>query len=395
MLTVLSLHERGYAEGMRRVLRSLLAFWCGAGWVLVCLLACGAAEAQQADADRLFGSAMEAQQRGDFPAAIRDYQKLLQLEPKLTDARVNLGAALAHVGRFDEAIAQYRLALDAMPQNAEIRMNLGLAFYKKGDLPDAIREFDQVQKEQPTNVQLAILLGDSEVRSGQAAAAAAMLQPLEAANAGNMDFEFVLGTALVGSGKRRDGVARLQQVADATHAADAYFLAGSTLLYLHESAAARKDLDQALQLNPKLPRVAALAGIARDRCGDPQDAEVAFRQAIQGNPKDPDANLYLGAILLKRRELAAAKPFLDVAVQVDPKSTMARYESALWDSYSGQYASAATNLEAVIKVDPTWLDPHVELATVYYKLHRPEDGAKQREIVAKLTEEQQRKGPGQ
>ena len=358
------------------------------------LVLCGVRASAQQEVDRLFVSAVQAQQRGDLPAAIRDYQKLLQLNPKLTDARVNLGAALSQTGLFDEAIAQYKLALAAIPENADVRRNLGLAYYKKGNLPSAIREFETLRKQRPGDVSLAVLLGDSEVRSGKGPDALAMLTPMEAANATNQDFEYVMGTALIASGKRRDGVARLQKVAESTQNADAYFLAGSTLLDLNEGEAARKDLEAALKLNPNLPRIDALVGMARDRTGEPAEAAKAFREALRLDPGDFDANLYLGAILTKQRDLEQAKGYLDHALEVNPTSTMARYEVALWKSTSGKYADAVTDLERIVKEDPSWLEPHVELATVYYRLHRPEEGAAQRAIVAKLTEEQQKKGPG-
>jgi tetratricopeptide (TPR) repeat protein len=349
---------------------------------------------QQPDPDRLFGSAIEAQQRGDYPTAIEDYQKLLKLRPKMVEARVNLGAALAHTGRFDEAIAQYQLALPDVPDKNAIHMNIGLAYYKKGDLPSAIREFQIVQKSRPLDPQLAILLGDSEVRSGKGADAVPMLTPLEAENVGNPDFEYVMGTALVAAGSRRDGVARLEKVAQATNSADTYFLAGSTYMDLNEFEHARNDLEAAFRLNPKLPRINTMVGMARDRTGDRTGAEPAFRAALAIDPNDFDANLYLGAILLKRRAVDEAKPYLDKAVALNPTSTMARYESAMWKSNSGQYDAAAKDLEEVIKSDPNWLEPHVELATVYYRLRRPDDGAKERAIVDKLTAEQQTKTPG-
>jgi len=358
------------------------------------LLGSALATAQQPDPDRLFGSAVEAQQRGDYPAAIRDYQELLKLRPGMVEARVNLGAALAHSGRFDDAIAQYRLALPDAPDKAEVRMNIGLAYYKKGDLAEAVGEFRAVQESRPADPQLAVLLGDSEVRSGKAADAVAMLAPLEAANAANPDFEYVMGTALVAAGSRRDGAARLEKVAQATGSADAYLLAGSTLMGLNESARARNDLEAALRLNPALPRVQALVGMARDKTGDQKEAEPAFREALVRDPNDFEANLYLGAILLKRRAVAEAKPYLDKALALDPTSTMARYESAMWESNSGQYEDAAKNLEAVIHEAPDWLEPHVELATVYYRLHRPADGAKERQIVDRITAEQQKQTPG-
>jgi tetratricopeptide (TPR) repeat protein len=361
--------------------------------VLFLLLSAAPALAQQAQSDTLFSSAMQAQKRGDDQTAILDYEKLLKLQPNLIEARANLGAALAHAGRFDEAIVQYRLALVAAPDNTQIRMNVGLAYYKKGDLENARREFTEVRKTRPADPQLAILLGDSEVRLGQAADAAAMLTPMEADNAANPDFEYVLGTALIQSGSKREGAARLEKVAASTSSADAYMLAGSALMDVNDYEHGRADLEAALRLNPNLPRIHALTGMARDQTGDATDAEPAFREELRRNADDFDSNLYLGAILYKRREMDEAKKYLDRALQLNPSSSMAQYEAAMWKSTAGQFADAAKDLEALVKANPDWLQPHIELASVYYRLHRPADGAKERAIVAKLSAQQQSEGP--
>jgi tetratricopeptide (TPR) repeat protein len=350
-------------------------------------------KAQPPNADQLFSQAVQAQQGGDYAAAIRDYRELLAERPGMVDAHINLGAALAHTGDFDEAIRQYRIALPNAADKAGVRLNLGLAYYKKGDFAAAAQEFEQLRRQRPQDPQLAILLGDSEVKLSRGAEAAAMLTPLETANRANTDFEYVLGTALIAAGKRRDGVERLEKVAEATHAADTYFLAGSTQMDLNEYDAARRDFEKALELDPKLPRIYALTGMARDKTGDPAAAAEMFRKALAGNPDDFDANLYLGAILAKRRETAEAKQYLDRALHLDPASSMAQYEMALWKSTTGDYQEAAAELESIVKADPDWLEPHIELATLYYRLHRPAEGAKEREIVARLTAEKQSKGP--
>jgi tetratricopeptide (TPR) repeat protein len=92
--------------------------------------------------------------------------------------------------------------------------------------------------------------------------------------------------------------------------------------------------------------------------------------------------------------MEAAKTYLDRALQLKPTDSMARYESAMLKSTSGDYDAAARQLEQLVKDDPNWLEPHVELATLYYRLHRPEDGAKERQIVDRLTAEQQAQGVG-
>jgi tetratricopeptide (TPR) repeat protein len=367
--------------------------WAVRRLFLFLLLYASFALAQQRQPDRLLSSAIEAQQRGDLPAAIRDYEELLKLKPNMVDVRVNLGAALADSGRFDDAIAQYRLALPDVPDKDPIRLNLGLAYYKKGDLESASREFEELRKVRPEDAQVAILLGDSEVRLGRAAEAVAMLSSMEAPNAANPDFEYVLGTALLQAGRRREGAEKLSKLAQQTQSADAYLLAGSTFLDLNVFEHARTDLEAALRLKPDLPHIYTLTGMARDQTGDQAAAEPAFREALRQDPNDFNANLYLGSILYKRRSMDEAKQYLDRALQSNPTSSMARYEVAMWNSTSGRYEEAARGLEDVARTDPNWLEPHVELANVYYRLHRPQDGAKEREIVARITAQQQSKGP--
>jgi tetratricopeptide (TPR) repeat protein len=351
--------------------------------------------AQEANPDELFKHAIDAQQHGDFLAAIRDYRKVLELRPADTQAKVNLGAALAHVGQFDDAIAVYLSALTSSGDKNPVLLNLALAYRAKGDFENARQQLAILHDVQPDSLQVAILLGDSDLRTGKPDAALTLLEPLETKYSRNMDFEYVLGLALIKTkGRRREGVARIEKVAKAGSGAGDYALAGATLLDLNEYEQARQDLEEALRLNPRLPGIYTLVGTARDKTGDVKDAEPAFREALKTNPDDFEANLYLGAILYKRRDIDEAKGYLDHALRLKPADSMARYESAMLKSTSGDYETAAKELEQLVKDDPDWLEPHVELATLYYRLHRPEDGAKERQIVDTLTAKQQAQGPG-
>lgn len=349
--------------------------------------------AQQPDPDQLLGSAIQAQQRGDYQSAITQYREVLKLRPDNVEAKVNLGASLAHVGQFDDAIAMYKSVLPSLKDKNMVLLNLGLAYYKKGDLQNAREQFTTLHQSSPNNVQVAILLGDTEIKLGDAQSAATMLEPLEKANARNPDFEYVLGLAMIQAGRKRDGVPRMERAAELGNSGDAYMVAGAALMDLNEFEQARHDLEIALQLSPNLRGLHTMVGMARDKTGDQKNAEPAFREAVKENPNDFDANLYLGALLYKQRHLDEAKGYLEQAVKLKPTDVMARYESAMLKSTSGEYEVAATQLEGVIKDNPDWLEPHVELTSLYYKLHRPADGAKERAIVEKLTAEQQAKGP--
>ena len=362
--------------------------------MLMLALLVATSPAQQRDPDRLLGDAIHAQQRGDYQTAITDYRELLQLRPDNVEAKVNLGAALAHVGQFDDAIAMYKSALSSLKDKSMALLNLGLAYYKKGDLANAREQFVALHQSSPNNVQAAILLGDTEIKLGNAEAAVGMLEPLEATNGRNPDFEYVLGMAMIKAGHPREGVPRIEKAGELGNSGDAYMLAGATLLDLNDFEQARHDLEIALHWAPELPGLHTMVGMARDKTGDQKEAEPAFRHALQENPDDFEANLYLGALLYKQRHLEEAKLYLDHAVKLKPSDTMARYESAMLKSTSGDYEAAAKELEEVIKDSPDWLEPHVELTSLYYKLRRPEDGAKERAIVERITAEQQAKGPG-
>lgn len=352
------------------------------------------AQQQSTDPETLLRRGITEQQQGDYDSAIRDYREYLKAQPDAVQAEMNLGAALAHIGQYDEAISLYRKALPSLTFKNPVLLNLGLAYYKKNDFNDAYEQFDALQKLEPRSLQVATLLGDCDVKLGRPQDAVDLLQPLDTEGSKNLDFQYVLGTALIRTGRLRDGVARIENVAQSSNSADSYQLAGVTLLHLNEYEAARRDLEAALRLDPKLPNIYTLVGEARDKTGATAEAESAFLQALQLSPDDFEANLYVGAILFKRRDLDKARLYLEKAVRLRPRDSMARYESALLKSATGQYEAAALDLEQLVKEDPQWLEPHVELASLYYKLHRPQDGAREREIVDRITAEQQAKGPG-
>jgi len=91
-------------------------------------------------------------------------------------------------------------------------------------------------------------------------------------------------------------------------------------------------------------------------------------------------------LLYDQRQLDAAAEQLHRALQLDPTSRVARYELARVERAQGQEEAAAKDLEEVVRAEPDWLPPHIELASLYYRLKRPEDGAREKQIVDRLTE---------
>jgi tetratricopeptide (TPR) repeat protein len=369
---------------MRTLATSLLLF---------CIVHAAGQAPVPATADDFMREGLTAQRQGNLRGAVEDYRKVLAVRPESVEARANLAAALAADGQFDAAIEENLRLLAALPGQTDIRMNLALAYYKKGDWRNAAEQFKKVRAARPKDLNAAMLLGYSEIRLNQPGAAADLLTLLEPGNENNLDFEFVLSEAQVASGHEAEGLPRMETVAKATNALDAWVIAGTTRLHRREFRQARADLDAALAINPSLPGLNSLAGQARDALGDTVAAKTVFEVALRQDPRDFAANLYLGTMRMKQRDLDGARPLLELALQLHPDVQQAQYQMAVLNGMTGHYAEAVAAIELLEKQDPDWLDPHIQLASLYYKLHRPEDGEREREIVQRIEAQQQKQGP--
>ncbi len=347
--------------------------------------------AQEPDPEKLFRDAQLAQQAGNNEFAVQKYQELLNSHPEVVAARANLGIALAALGRYDEAIEQDKAALLLVPGNRDLRMNLALAYYKGQKIPEAADQFSSLLQEDPKNARVAMLLGDCYVRLGKDDQAIVLLTHFEDADPENLTIAWTLGSALIRTGHTREGLQRVDKVAAKKAMPEVYALAAETHLRLEEFEAARQYADLAVKVDPNFPGVNTLSGLVREYSGDLEGAEAAFRAAIFQKPDDFEAHLRLGSVLYQQRKLDEAQKQLERALEIDPSSSYARFELAKVQNAQGQTQAALKNFETVAQAIPQWLPPHVELAALYFKLKRPEDGAREKQIVDRITEEERQK----
>jgi tetratricopeptide (TPR) repeat protein len=352
-----------------------------------------APSAQSSSAQKLVHSGADAQKRGDLKSAIDDFRKALALQPDLLDAQIGLGAAFAAAGDFGDAIEVDRRSLDAHPDNAALRMNLGLACYRAGDLNGARREFETLHAANPADLRPAVQLGYTYNKLGREADAAALLTPLEADHEGDLDLEYALGYAMIATGKEAEGVTRVENVARTRKTPDIWMLAAHARFDRRQFHEALADAQEALQADPGFPGAHTLAGQAQYAIGNIDAAVAEFEAALKQNASDFTANLYLGILRFDDHDFDSARSLLELALSIHPQDPLTRLEVARLRNVQGNTQGALVILEDLEKSDPNWLDPHVELATIYYKLSRPEDGQREREMVKKLEALQQTRGP--
>src|ERR1022692_2878480 len=333
------------------------------------------APAQEAP-EQILRQAITMHQAGDTEGAIREYRAYLRLRPDSPDVRSNLGAALASTGRYSEAIVEYQA----------------------GQISDAARELEALHAVQPANPQVILVLADCWLRQGENAKVIGLLAPLDKQNQGELAMAYMLGTALL----RDKQIDRGQQIVDRIlrngDSAEARLLLGMAKLEALEYPAAIADLTKAVELNPHLPDLYSYLGQAQMASGDMTAARAAFEKELAQNPNDFESNLRLAVLLKQDGDYDRARELLARALRVRPGGPGALYQVGATELAAGDMDSAFAPLEKVVKQSPQFLEAHVSLAQVYYRLKRKADGDRERALVQKLKAEQdanQSKGDAQ
>ena len=204
----------------------------------------------------------------------------------------------------------------------------------------------------------------------------------------------MLGTALIRDEQPARGQVLVDRILRNGDSAEARLLMGATKMSVHDFSGALQDFQKAVELNPKLPDVYAYYGMAMAATGDTPGAAVAFRKELDSNPIDYTSNVQLGILLKQDEKYAEARQCFQRAMHVRPGDAAARYQLATLDLMDGHTEEALTALEKLTKEIPQFVEAHVSLATVYYRLKRKEDGDKERAIVLRLNAEKQAAEPG-
>ena len=95
-------------------------------------------DAPAAESYRHFDIALDLTAKGQFAAAIAEWDKVLELDPRNARAHNNLGAALLEQGNRAEGITHFKKAVEVDPGLGEAQGNLGIGLFREEKLDEAI-----------------------------------------------------------------------------------------------------------------------------------------------------------------------------------------------------------------------------------------------------------------
>ena len=344
-------------------------------------------------AEEFFAKGIQLHHAGDIVGAIEAYLDTLAQEPDRVDARSNLGAAYARLGRYEDAVREYRRALQAQAHPG-VRFNLALALHKSAQVAEAAAELQRVLELDPAHKGAILLLADCRLQQGDAAGVIALLEPHQAALGEDRLYNYLMGTALLQRNELLRGQTFIDKLFKEGDTAAVRLLMGIAHMRRNDARSAIPELEKAVALDPKLATVHSVHGRALMDAGRRMEAAEAFRRELVHNPNDFDSNLYLGLLLKDENRLDEALVHLTRAGRLRPQDPRVLYGLGSLHLSAGRVPEAQAALEAVTTAVPEYLQAHVLLAMVYYRQKNKEAGDREKAIADRLRLQRQAQEPG-
>ena len=203
----------------------------------------------------------------------------------------------------------------------------------------------------------------------------ALLAPLEAARPDDLALAYMLGSPTCRTNRASDGQRLIDRILRNGDSAEARLMMGVAKRAVQDLAGALEDLGKAVALNPELPGVHSLYGQALLETGNRDKARAEFEAALVAQParfrRQPAPRRHAQGRSGVRPGAGALHPRARRAARAIPPSATRSRRCA---SRAARPQAALPLLEGIVKDAPQFLEAHVSLATVYYRLQRREDG---------------------
>ncbi len=183
----------------------------------------------------------------------------------------------------------------------------------------------------------------------------------------------LLGLALMSQGRGREAVTPLEAASRLqsspvieTHLAIALRQSG-------QFAAALKQLEHAVTLQPAFPLAFHELGVLLFSQRRLDEAEAVLRRGIECGPAMPELSVVLGGILLDRADWAGAKAAFARVLELAPRQPNALYGLGTALMEAGEFNMAAERFKQALAVDPAYAQARLSLGTCLLELGQPDE----------------------
>ncbi|MCW8140406.1 MAG: tetratricopeptide repeat protein, partial [Planctomycetota bacterium] len=270
---------------------------------------------------------------GDLGAAQRDLDRVAALSPETPGLDLARADLAAWRGDHAGALAAVERAVARAQPGDPVPLMTRAALRRQGDLAGAFKDAARACQVAPRDPRPHVLRADLLLDRGDPSAA------LEALTLATSLRQHTAPQVWVLSAQAHIDLGQLDRAAQAlgrlpaTARTDGRFLFVQARLHLArgDPAAARRSLDQAIQLAPEAAELYALRATTHGMQGDPAAAEADLDQALR-RAAHPALHLERGVLRRLRGDLRGAIEDLDACVGLDP-----RYARGLAERARGRF----------------------------------------------------------
>jgi tetratricopeptide (TPR) repeat protein len=320
-----------------------------------------------------------------------EYERATALDPKMSEAFLNLGILLSEKDPA-AAVPPLRRAVDLLPAQSRPRFLLGHALERSGDIPGAVESYEAALRLDPRDVETAIHLGNLYVGLKRYPDAETKFRAALELEPKSPQALLGLAQTLDAQKKPEAAAAYRDYLAVQPNTPGAESRAIHLLIEQKQYDAALAELDRADAGKP--PTLDSLRSRADIQIAQKKwdDSIVTLRKAIALTPNDAELHGGLGRVYLQKRDFASAEKELKSALQLDKNNLV--YWKDLRTTYylGGNFPATLATQDLIAKVETPGPGEWFIRALCYDKLNQPKPAL---EAYEKFLELDQDKNPDQ
>jgi Flp pilus assembly protein TadD len=300
-----------------------------------------------------------------------EYARTIAIDPKMSEAYLNLGMLLLDKQENAAAVAPLRKAVELLPAQSRPRYLLAVAQDRSGDAAGAAESFEALIHLDPNDITAINYLGFAALRQGKAAEAETRFRHALEVQPNATEARRGLALSLDAQKKQGTSDAYREYLDLAPNDSEARARLIHLLIEQNENDAALAELDR-LEAG-KQPTIESLKLRADVQIAGKKwdDSIVTLQKALALAPNDAQLHGGLGRIYLQKRDFAAAEKELRVALLLDGRNLTYFKDLSSTFYLSGNYPAALASLDEIAKVEQPSAGVWFIRAICYDKLNQP------------------------
>lgn len=254
------------------------------------------------DEDALFNLGFIFSDMRQYKNAYALFKKLINTNPKHVEAYNSLGLLFARQGKYSDSLTVYQKGIENNPDAALLYNNIGNLLYDMGRYEQALINFKKAGELNPAYTERLYHLGiDSFIKGGEIDDAILKLEESAAKNGNKAKTMHDLGLAYLEKHMYDKAIASFNQALTIDpNYTSAYINLGYAYQHKESYMLAVKALERAAYLNPKNAKLYNTIGLLYDKMDNPDTAVKAYKKAVELDPAYANAHYMLGQIYQNR-----------------------------------------------------------------------------------------------